>query len=194
MQMSVELLREKAGDDVREECDTILSEIGRLSFTLSELLVFAKPPSIKPQEVRVAKIIDETIAILRRQMSHLGIETTVFSDDDFPTVRADASALKQVLMNLVLNAMEAMPQGGAIEISAAADAGTWRLEVADTGKGFNPEDVEKLFEPFYTTKPGGTGLGLAVCRTLLDLHGGRISAEHKDGKTCFIITLPCDTA
>ena len=191
IQLSVETLKSRSNDPaVTEEYDVILTEIKRLSFTLSELLIFAKPPEVRKKSVNGKTLINETLSVLARQMQHLGIEAEVDVPDGFPEVSVDPSALKQVLMNLVLNAMEAMPQGGKLTVAAAPGESGWALSVSDTGAGITPAAEEKIFEPFFTTRSGGTGLGLAVCRTLVDLHGGAISAAREDGRTVFYVTFP----
>jgi signal transduction histidine kinase len=105
-------------------------------------------------------------------------------------VQADPEQMTRALRNLVLNAIDAMPEGGAVTVRTAALPGGVRLEVSDTGQGLKPEERDRLFTPYYTTKTHGTGLGLAIVQSVVSDHGGRISVESEPGKgTTFRIDL-----
>jgi signal transduction histidine kinase len=105
-------------------------------------------------------------------------------------VQADPEQMTRVLRNLILNAIDAMPQGGSLAVRTAALEAGVRLEVSDTGQGLSPEECERLFTPYYTTKTHGTGLGLAIVQSVVSDHGGRISVESTPGKgTTFRIDL-----
>jgi signal transduction histidine kinase len=191
IQMSVETIKSRSADsEISAECDVLLTEIKRLNFTLSELLAFARPPAMRPAEVDFAEIADETVSVLKRQFEHRGIALRIEIPEKFPKVRVDTAGVKQVLMNLLLNAMEAMPQGGNLTVSAQGGPTSWSFAVMDTGGGFEPGAEEKMYEPFYSTKPDGTGLGLAVCKTIVELHGGKIEPQRLQSATVFRVVLP----
>jgi two-component system sensor histidine kinase HydH len=106
-------------------------------------------------------------------------------------VPLDRELFKQALLNLVLNAEQAMPDGGEIVLQTRLDGDAVYLDVIDTGKGIDPDDLPKLFRPFHTTKPGGTGLGLALTRKIVRAHGGEIAVQSEPGRgTRFTIRLP----
>lgn len=192
IRMSVEMLKKTNSDpQVEEEYDIILSEIERLSFTLTELLIFARPPEIRPEKLDPVAAVEGALDIIKRQTAHLGIKVIRDFPDNNASAYADPSAVKQIVLNLALNAVEAMPQGGEALFSLRVEDDSWTLEVADAGKGFDNSDGEDIYEPFFTTKPGGTGLGLSVCRTLVKLHGGEIRARPGEkGGALFTVVMP----
>jgi two-component system NtrC family sensor kinase len=111
-----------------------------------------------------------------------------------PLVRADGDQLRQVAINLILNAGAAMPHGGTLTVrTRQLDSKFVEIEFSDTGGGMAPEQLEQIFEPFYTTKARGTGLGLAITRQIIDFHHGRIKVQSHPGQgTTFVVTLPLD--
>jgi signal transduction histidine kinase len=112
-------------------------------------------------------------------------------EEDLPTIQADATLLHRAIENLVLNAMDAMPAGGVLMLRTQHSATEVNLEISDTGTGLTPEETERLFTPYYTTKQHGTGLGLAIVQAVVADHGGRISVESETGVgTSFHIELP----
>ncbi|HYG81745.1 MAG TPA: ATP-binding protein, partial [Pyrinomonadaceae bacterium] len=123
-----------------------------------------------------------------------GIETRVEQAGDVPPVLGDAEALRSVFTNLIINGMQAIDgEGGRLVINISAEDGgrNARVEVTDTGRGIAPEDISKVFEPYFSTKDTGTGLGLAIVKKAVDDHGGTISVRSKLGEgTTFVITLP----
>jgi signal transduction histidine kinase len=147
--------------------------------------------------VQVGRIIQEIATLTETQFRHRRIELAVTPDPDLPQVLADRDSLKQVLLNLVLNGADAMPDGGPLTITArrgASPDGTAEgieLAVADAGAGLSPEAQRQAFEPFFTTKPEGAGLGLTVCRRIIEGHGGRITvANLPEGGAVARVWLP----
>jgi len=111
--------------------------------------------------------------------------------DDLSPIAADPDLLHRALSNLVLNAMDAMPEGGMLVLRTSRQSENARIEVSDTGKGLTPEECERLFTPYYTNKAHGTGLGLAIVQSVINDHGGRISVRSEPGQgTTFVIELP----
>jgi len=133
----------------------------------------------------------ETMKLFDAQLAKAGITSRLELDRALPQTLADSEQMTRVLRNLVLNAIDAMPGGGTLTIRTHASEGSVRLEVADTGQGLTPEECERLFTPYYTTKTHGTGLGLAIVQSVISDHHGRISVESQPGKgATFRIELP----
>jgi signal transduction histidine kinase len=140
---------------------------------------------------------------VREELRARRVQLVVDVDAELPTLRVDAGQIRQALLNLIRNAAEAMPDGGAIRLEArlvpaapqlpspSAPPPSVEVTVSDTGAGVAPEDLERVFEPFYTSKQGGTGLGLAISREIAMEHGGTLTCESVSGKgTTFRLTLP----
>ena len=137
---------------------------------------------------------EDALRVVQAQADESGIVTNVEVQGDPPTIMADREALRSVLTNLVVNGLQAIDGGGgAVSIKIRPEENGQRavIEVSDTGRGIAPEDIAKIFEPYYSTKETGTGLGLAIVRKAIDDHGGTISVSSKQGSgTTFTITLP----
>jgi two-component system NtrC family sensor kinase len=116
------------------------------------------------------------------QLAQAGIAAHAELDSNLPVIMGDRDQLTRVLRNLTLNAIDAMPQGGALTIRTTAHETGVRLEISDTGQGLTPEECARLFTPYYTTKTHGTGLGLAIVQSVISDHKGRISVESEPGK------------
>lgn len=198
LQLTVENLARAKGlpatefDEVFSESTTTLAgEIANLKTIIARFSDFSKMP--KPELRRIeAKNVVERVHTLYEGAHHDGkirFETQV-SGDPMP-LDADPELLHRALSNLVLNAMDAMPDGGTLTISAAPRADKVEFRVSDTGKGLTPEECERLFTPYYTTKQFGTGLGLAIVQSVVADHAGTIAVESRaGGGTTFVITLP----
>jgi signal transduction histidine kinase len=121
------------------------------------------------------------------------MQLRIIAPPDLPLIRADRNHLKQVLLNLVLNGMQAMPEGGTLTIEASADDLNLFLDVTDTGTGIQPADLAKIFDPYFTTKTTGSGLGLAIARRIVEAHGGNILVKSERGHgSRFRVTLPLE--
>jgi two-component system, NtrC family, sensor histidine kinase HydH len=169
----------------------VQEEIRRLDQLLEEFLRFARPHEIGDEPVLVAPLIERVTELLATDAERRGISLTLRLDPDIKT-RGEESRLREVVMNLLLNALDASPQGGEIRVSASA-AGPDQIElrVEDAGAGVSPEIREKVFQPFFTTKPRGSGLGLAIVESIVSQHGGRLHLETSDlGGASFRIQLP----
>jgi two-component system, NtrC family, nitrogen regulation sensor histidine kinase NtrY len=178
----------------REGTDTLLAELSNLKQIIARFSDFAKMPAPEMHPVQLNEVAANTVKLFEPQLAQAGIQCHTALDPQLPAIAADAEQLARVLRNLILNAIDAMPQGGLLNISTEArgDAsqGGVRLEVSDTGLGLTPEECERLFTPYYTTKTHGTGLGLAIVQSVVSDHHGRISVESQPGKgTCFRIDL-----
>lgn len=186
-----QLFYRNSDSDSRQYYDIMLSELNRIETILGELLVLAKPQSgrYKPQDVSV--ILQEVISLLATQaiMQSVNIQTDI--RDDAILVSCDRNQIKQVFVNVIKNAIEAMPDGGDVLIRLFRDGETVVIEFYDQGPGIPPDQLQKLGEPFYTTKDKGTGLGLMVSHKILTDHGGSLKLESEPGVgTCVRILLP----
>lgn len=171
------------------------AECRRLSVILDNFMRFARPGSVGLHEVNVTALIEHIVALMQFEADerHVRLEHTV--DDDLPSVLGDETAISQVLVNILVNAFHAMPDGGICSITAHApwsDGRRWvTISVNDTGVGIKKEELSRLFEPFYTTKSTGTGLGLAIAYRIMQDHGGTIRVSSVPGSgTTVVMTFP----
>ena len=172
--------------------DIIFSEIKRIDFVLSELLVLAKPQSVHFQEVQLHELLEQVITLLKTNavLSNIDLKQP-FKRQDAGAILADANQMKQLFINLIKNAIEAMPEGGSIYISTEKVLNEWKITIQDEGKGMSEENIQKIYDPFFSTKKEGTGLGLTICATILKDHHGRMDVSSELGKgTAFHIYLP----
>jgi two-component system nitrogen regulation sensor histidine kinase NtrY len=178
----------------RESTGILLAEIENLEKIIGRFSDFAKMPQPELAPVNLNEIIRGAVKLFEAQFSAVGrppITPEFHLAEDLPLLQADAALLRRALENLILNAMDAMPAGGVLMLRTTRDKGEIHLEVSDTGTGLTPEECERLFTPYYTTKHHGTGLGLAVVQSVISDHGGRISVESEKGiGTSFHIYLP----
>jgi len=173
-----------------EGTQTILSELANLKQIIARFSDFAKMPPPEMHPLQLNDLVRDTVKLFEPQLAQARVEAHTALDSQLPVISADAEQIARVLRNLILNAVDAMPQGGALTITTAARNGAVRLEVADTGAGLTPEECERLFTPYYTTKTHGTGLGLAIVQSVISDHRGRIAVASRPGKgTTFQIDL-----
>lgn len=175
----------------------ITREIGRLETLINSFLNFAKPPKPRLAKVNVNRMVDAILSFhVKSQSIQPNDRNGILITKDFqslPETMADPVQLQQIVLNIVLNAVDSMPDGGTLNVRTSFDGGrrSIGIEVTDTGRGISPEHAEKIFEPFFTTKPKGNGLGLAVSKRLLEQHGGSISVVgNSPGGSMFRICLP----
>jgi PAS domain S-box-containing protein len=201
---SVELLAEEeniTGED-RVVISKAVDEIKRIEILLKSLLNFAKPPDPQLAALDLNDLLDKTISFSLRHPSLLSDAAAMISvvkdfDEKLPITMADPMQLQQVFLNLLFNAIEAMPDGGTLATKTCYDAklNAIEIKISDTGKGIDTGIMGSIFQPFFTTKRKGTGLGLAITRRLVEQHGGDIYVESDPGKgTVFNILLRVDEA
>jgi len=177
----------------RDDIQTIVSETLRCRNIVKGLLDFAR--QTKPQRtlIDMNDVAEEVLSLVRNQSSFRNIRVTTELDPTLPAVLADNDQMRQVVLNIVLNASEAMPQGGALRVASKVDATETGIElrISDSGPGI-PNDVKaRLFEPFFTTKKMGTGLGLAIAYGIMERHKGQLRVDTaRDRGTTFTIALP----
>lgn len=179
-------------DHEKAEFLTIIKREGaRLNGLVTDFLQFARPRSPELLLTPPREIIESVIKLTDKQAAQSGVWVEVSVPDDLPAVMMDGEQVKQVLLNLILNAIDAMPGGGQLTISANRRGDELEITVQDNGKGIDPAVRDKLFSPFVTTKARGTGLGLAIAHRLVSQHGGRITAvDAAGGGAVFQISLP----
>lgn len=192
---NTELLQLSVPEDApnREEVDTIFQQVKRVERIVSNLLKFARREQMEAGTVRLNELLHEIVGQIGHQVSLEGIEIVEQYAESVAQVEGDADQLRQVFTNLVLNAVQAMPSGGVLSVRTRPlePAGGYEVEVADTGVGIALENLRQVFNPFYTTKAGGTGLGLSVSYGIVREHGGRIDVESvPGGGSTFTVVLP----
>ncbi len=195
----IELLPERFDDEEFRTAfrQLALGEIERICALLSDLLAFARPTAAAVEPIALDGVVVQTARLLDPEARKRGVSLEVADAGDAPPVLADEGRLKQVVMNLILNAIEACDERGAVRVAiAAARGGTHGMvEVADTGPGIAPDLAPHVFDPFVTTKDTGSGLGLWIARRIVTEHGGDLRARPRPhGGTVFTMTLPAATA
>jgi two-component system nitrogen regulation sensor histidine kinase NtrY len=178
----------------RESSSTLLAEISNLKAIIGRFSEFSKMPNPQWQAVQVNAILRGALKLYQAQLQAPGrtpIACKLELDESLGTIAADPDLLHRALSNLVLNAMDAMPNGGTLSLRTRRDDSRVIIEVADTGSGLTREECERIFTPYYTSKQHGTGLGLAIVQSVVSDHGGRISVQSEPGLgTTFVIELP----
>jgi len=166
-------------------------EVTRLDAIVEEFLSLARPLSLAPVPVSPQPLLAEVAALVEAEAGARGVRLVLEAPSGLPTTRLDRDRVKQVLLNLVKNGLEAMPAGGTLTLGGSASATTLTLTVADTGAGVPPDVLPRIFEPYVTTKAKGTGLGLAIARRIVEAHGGGLAAASPPGAgSRFTVTLP----
>jgi two-component system NtrC family sensor kinase len=184
----------EGGRDPSRFLEVISEALGRASRVVVQLRSLQRRSHGEERlPIELWLLLDQVVVLTQKKCQSQGVEVVCEADEDLPVLRLMPDAIQQVLLNLVLNAVDAMPKGGQLRIEARHNQqphGVW-IRVADTGVGFPPEMREHLFEPFHSTKSGGLGLGLFISQNIVQQHGGGIEAESEEGKgTVFSIWLP----
>jgi two-component system sensor histidine kinase HydH len=172
--------------------DAVIAAVDRMNALIGRLLYFARADNAQREPVDVNRMLTDTLELIRAQAGAQSVTLETDLAASLPAVPGSTAALQQVALNLLTNALQAMPSGGRLRCSTRAIQGGRALEmrIADTGPGIAPEARQHLFEPFYTTRPDGTGLGLALCREIVANHGGTIELLDEPGAV-FRVVLPC---
>ena len=181
MQRAKERYPEQFEEVFREGAATLLAELANLKAIINRFSDFSKMPQPQRQLTNVNEIVRGVIKLFEAQLTAQNVTARIELDERAPATDADPAQLHRALQNLVLNALDAMPQGGVLTVRTAYSNGVLRLEVSDTGSGLTPEESARLFTPYYTTKQHGTGLGLAIVQSVVSDHGGTISVESQPG-------------
>jgi two-component system nitrogen regulation sensor histidine kinase NtrY len=178
----------------RESSSTLLAEISNLKTIIGRFSEFSKMPHPQLQAVQLNEILRGVVKLYQAQLQAPGraaIDCKLELDESLGAIAADPDLLHRALSNLVLNAMDAMPSGGTLLVRSRREEGKAIIEIADTGSGLTPEECERIFTPYYTSKQHGTGLGLAIVQSVVSDHSGRVSVQSEPGRgTTFVIELP----
>jgi len=175
---------EDAGDATSVElARKVTSTVDHLAAVVSEITAFGRQPELRRAPTALAPLLDECITLARARCPAEGIEVVTSYDAACPEVEADARELRKAFLNLILNALEALEHRGRLSVSTAwaADTGVVTVAIDDTGPGMSDETLARAFDLFFTTKPEGTGLGMAVARSVVDLHGGELGVQSAPG-------------
>jgi signal transduction histidine kinase len=179
----------------RKVCDRILrlqGECQRLTELSNDFLRFARLRELQRTPASLLEVVGDMVDFFAPTARAAGIEVKTYLPTDLPLVPLDVDLFKQALLNLLLNAEQAMTAGGELIVQARFAEPDWvRVDVIDSGAGMSEETTAKCFKPFHTTKPGGSGLGLPTTRRIVEMHGGRIEVQSEPGKgTQFTLWLP----
>jgi signal transduction histidine kinase len=195
MRIHLELLKARLGASqpaVRENVDVIAQEIVRLDRVVQGFLKFVRPEEVRLAPVDVKALLSDVARLIAPEAARAGARITEDVVPDLPPVSGDAELLQQALTNLVTNAIQAMPKGGTVTLAARRGPdGSVEIRVADEGIGILPQDLEKVFRLYYTTKAQGSGIGLSMVYRIVQMHDGRIDVESEvDRGTAMVLTLP----
>lgn len=169
----------------------MVSEVERLNRVVTELLDYARPTELRKRRVDVRHVVEHSLRLIDAEVVKQGIVIESSAIPERLEIEIDEDKFTQVLLNLYLNAVQAMDGGGALRVSVCRQGNQVVWTVSDTGSGIPPEHLAHVFDPYFTTKPGGVGLGLANVHKLVEAHGGEIHVTSTPGKgTAFRIVLP----
>ncbi|MCF6248418.1 MAG: ATP-binding protein, partial [Desulfobacula sp.] len=185
----------ESGSENRKAAKLMAEEVDRVNRVISELLEFARPSDLKLKKTDMHALINHSIKIVAHEAESSGIRIVKDIPSDLPEIMADPDRLLQVLLNLYINAIQAIKGEGQLKIRIKHNNIRVRINIYDTGIGIPLQDRQKIFDPYYTTKKNGTGLGLAIAHKIIEDHDGAISVKSQENKgTTFIIYLPVKTS
>jgi two-component system, NtrC family, sensor histidine kinase HydH len=177
----------------KQRIDRLQSQCEKLVEVSNDFLRFVRSQDLKCEPTCLEDVAQEMIDFFGPTAKAANININLYATPGVPPVPLDRDLFKQALLNLMLNAEQAMPEGGELVLQTRANGDGVYLDVIDTGKGIEPDDLPRLFRPFHTTKPGGTGLGLATTRKIIRAHGGDVDVQSEPGRgTKFTVRLPAD--
>jgi two-component system, NtrC family, sensor histidine kinase HydH len=186
---SAQILGERVSGKEAEFAHIVVSEVDRLNQVVNEFLDYARPAPLKREPVLLSSLLDSCIELLAPVIAQAGAKVDKAYPEAERKVNADPNQLRQVFLNLILNAVQAMRAGGRMTLGVRQESGSTRVVVRDTGPGIPSDKLRQVFEPFYSTKPGGTGLGLPIAQRIVAEHGGRLKIESTpaEGTTATVI-------
>ncbi|HHV56241.1 MAG TPA: hypothetical protein GXX50_00545 [Firmicutes bacterium] len=191
----LQLLAGRVADDETNKnyVEVVLHELARLEHLVEDFLCLGRSTSVRLERRDLAEVMREVVAMASTQAERQGV-SIAFTAKECPLVFADRYLIKQVLWNLISNALAAMPQGGRLSLCLAPAQDGWvKVTCRDTGEGIPPAVVTHIFEPYFTTKEDGTGLGLAISQRIVALHGGKLEVDTRPGQgTVFRVWLPVE--
>jgi len=193
-QILIEELDSSDKDYLRKLLRNISVQADKARDLVRNLLEFSREKVFAVDRVRLRELVEDSLELVQSDLSS-NVETSVQIADDIPDPMVDRSRLQQAFLNIILNAIHAMPDGGTLSVKARTEDGAVFIDISDTGVGIPPENLNKIFDPFFTTKEvgQGTGLGLSVSYGIVKKHGGRLTVKSEEGKgTIFTIALPLE--
>lgn len=193
IKMLIQVNRSKFADEglPTDDLELVEQEIRRMERSVNSLLDFARPEDGERSVFAIKLVIQKTVQLIEGRCGQQGVNLTVTCDDESLTIDGDASQIQQLLLNLCLNSLDAMPDGGELMIRVIGTDDQVELTVVDTGDGIRDDMLSKLFTPFSTSKPTGVGLGLGICRRIANSHGGTLTGQNQiRGGAEFRLTLP----
>ncbi len=202
LDIHVQLLEEDLGqlssparESVNGRLEIIHGELHRLESIVENFLRLAGPSALDLEPVELDKLVHHVCDLLRAEARARQIDLQVLGETPGPRLLADPVRLTQALMNVIINALQAVERAGRIEVTLAAEPGAIRIEVRDNGPGIPEERLAAIFDPYFTTKPEGTGLGLWIAHKIVTAHGGKLQADNPPGRGArFAIRLPLEPA
>ncbi|EKD83123.1 MAG: multi-sensor signal transduction histidine kinase, partial [uncultured bacterium] len=189
IQSLVEIIGDEVQGDLKEHARVVLGEVHRLNRVVAELLSMVRPEMAHLRKCNLKDIINELLLLVRHEAARSGVKLVVNFPDDLRQVSVDAEKIKQAILNILLNGIQAMKDGGQIDIGLSDSESRLQVSIANNGPEIPPDLRERIFEPFFTTKASGTGLGLAITRKIVELHGGLVELESDAVRTEFRIIL-----
>lgn len=187
------LMRRTQEETTKKGLETIIAQVERITKIMNQLLTFARRRPAERRPIQLKQVVEDGLEVLHERLVRHRIQVEVSLGNTLPMVLADPDQMSQVLLNLFINAIQAMPQGGTLRVGLEPGEGAVKLIIADTGVGIPKDALPRIFDPFFTTKEAGqgTGLGLTVVHNILQEHGGSIAVESELGRgTTFTLTLP----
>jgi signal transduction histidine kinase len=183
--------QEQEKDEYAHFLGLMQSEVRRLNSIVEQFLSMARPLKLRREAIHIENFLKELTTLAAEDAKASGVNLDLQVSPDIPPLPADPDYLKQLLLNLILNGVQAMPGGGTLTLEAGADKKQLQITVTDSGGGIDPETLKRIFEPYFTTKPNGSGLGLSIARRIAEAHGGTITVESKGQQgSRFWVTLP----
>lgn len=198
LQINLSILAQELSEIVPDRDSHVFEVIGKIAGELrsldnfvTEFLRFARPPRLNREPVPVRPLLADLVSFIDPECARKGVSLSLAVEGGPETVVADAFQLKHALLNLVLNALQATPRGGAIAIETGGDARALEVRVRDSGEGMTEEVLPRVFDAFFTTREGGTGLGLPIARRIVEAHGGTLVLRSREGEgTAATLSLP----
>lgn len=198
LQINLSILEQELSEHIPDKSSHVFEVVGKIANELrsldnfvTEFLRYARPPRLKLEPVPVLPLLTDLATFVGPECAAKGVAIAVSSQRGPGTVVADGFQLKHAVLNLVLNALQSTPAGGSISIETGGDADRLEIVVQDTGEGIAPEFLDRVFDAFFTTREGGTGLGLPIARRIVEGHGGTLEVQNRAGAgTVATLSLP----
>jgi two-component system, NtrC family, sensor histidine kinase HydH len=188
---SAQMLTGRLSGKDAELASIVVNEVDRLNRVVNDFLDYARPAPLRREQVLLSSLLDSCLELLAPVIREASVAVTRRYPTDERKVSADPNQLRQVFLNLILNAVQALGSGGEVTLDVSQAGGTTRVSVRDTGPGIPPDKLQQVCEPFYSTKPGGTGLGLPIAQRIVAEHGGRLEIACATGAgTTATVVLP----